>query len=203
MRFKKTVQAIMKQNLNDFLLSGFPDVIYRYLTAELLECDPADLLLLHDLFTREVTNETDTSTGGLSALTKGFFSGIHDVLYGILAEQIVMYKEEKDFLPLGQILNQALTVDQKIMHEVGQLVYHDYYGSDFIERARKSKMYKYHDEIEEHFRMIREKTEERGEVESNQIKDSLEWTHDVLTEIMMIHLIDVVTCFNDANPTNI
>ena len=88
MRFPETVKAIMKQNLIAFLASGAPDVIYRFLTAELLECEPADLLLLHDLFKREVTNATDTSTNGLNALTKGFFSGMRDVLYGILAERI-------------------------------------------------------------------------------------------------------------------
>ena len=92
--------------LGDCFMSGiskcnYPDVIYRYLTAELLECEPADLLLLHDLFKREVANETDTSTVGLKTLTKRFFSEICDMLYGILAEQIEKYKKDKDFLPLG------------------------------------------------------------------------------------------------------
>ena len=62
MRFNETVKAIMKQNLIAFLASGDPGIIYRFLTAELLECAPADLLFLHDLFKREVANETDTST---------------------------------------------------------------------------------------------------------------------------------------------
>lgn len=198
MRFKNTVQAIMKQNLNDFLLSGFPDVIYRFLTPELFECAPADLLLLYDLLKREVTNGSGTSTSGMIELTKGFFNGFRDVLYGILANRIGEYKEDKDFLPLGHILEQAIAVDQKVFHEIGQMVYHDYYGPEVIERAKKTEMYKYQDEIEEHFRKIRKKTEERGEVESNQIKDSLEWTHAVLAEIRMIHLIDVVSCYHDA-----
>ena len=198
MRFKNTVQAIIKQNLNDFLLSGFPDVIYRFLTPELLECAPADLLLLYDLLKREVTNGSGTSTSGMIELTKGFFNGFRDVLYGILAEQIERYKEDKDFLSLGQILEQALTVDQKAFHAIGQLVYHDNYGPEIIERARKSKMYKYYAEIEEHFRMIRERTEERGEVESDQFQDNSEWHHPVSSEIRMIQLIDVVSCYHDA-----
>ena len=93
MRFAVTVQAMMKQNLIAFLASGDPDIIYRFLTAELLECAPADLLFLHVVFKREVANETDTSTDGLNALTERFFSGLHDVLFGILAERIEAYKE--------------------------------------------------------------------------------------------------------------
>ena len=203
MKFKNTVQAIMKQNLIAFWASGYPDVIYRYLTAELLECEPADLLFLLDLLKQEIANVTDTSSSGLSALTKGFFCGMRDVLYGILAEHIEEYKQAKDFLPLGQILAHALQTDPKILHEIEQMVYHDCYDSDVIERARKSKMYKYHDETEGHFRRIRKKPEERGEVENGQLSDSSDWFNPVSAEVRMIHLIDVVNCFIDANPTNV
>ena len=144
MRFSNTVKAIMKQNLIAFFASGYPDVIFRFLSPELLECAPADLLLLYDLLKREVTNGSGTSTSGMIELTKGFYGELRDVLYGILAEQIERYKEDKDFLSLGQILEQALTADPKISHEIGQLVYHDYYGPETFERARKSKMYKYY-----------------------------------------------------------
>lgn len=157
----------MKHNLNAFYASGDPDLIYRFLTAELLECEPTDLLLIHNLLKREVANEIDISTGGLNALTKRFFWGMRDVLYGILTERIGEYKENKDFLPLGQILNHALTVDPKIMHEVGQMIYHDNYVPEIIERAQKSDMYRYYDEIKEHFRMIENKTKEGEEVEAD------------------------------------
>lgn len=66
MRFSETVKSIMKQNLIAFWASGDPDLIYRFLTAELLECEPTDLLLIHNLLKREVANEIDTSTGGLN-----------------------------------------------------------------------------------------------------------------------------------------
>lgn len=200
MRFVETVKVIMKQNLIAFLASGYPDVIYRYLTAELLECEPADLLLLHDLLIREVANETDTSNSGLSALAKRFFSGIRDVLYGILAERIERYKEDKDFLPLGIILDQAFTAGPKILHEIGQLVYHDYYCPDIIEHAQKSYMYKYHDEIEEHFRMTENKTKEGEEVEADQTREDPDRCQPVSAEIRMVHLIDVVTCYIDVIP---
>ena len=202
MRFPETVRAIMKHNLNDFFHSGDPDVIYSFLTAELLECEPADLLLLHDLLIREVANETDTSTGGLSALTKGFYGGLRDVLYGILAERIEEYKKDEDFYPLGQILTHALETDQKVFHEIGQLVYHDGYSPEIIERAKKSKMSKYRDEIEQHLVVIKNKTEERGENVESDPQEYPEWYHPVTAEIRLIHLIDVASCYYDANPMN-
>ena len=199
MRFAATVKAIMKQNLIAFWASGNPDGIYWFLTAELLECAPADLLLLHDLLKREVEEETDTSTGGLNELTKGFFNGFRDVLYGILAERIERYKEDKDFLPLGHILDQALTVDQKAFHEIGQMVYHDYYCPEVIEQAQKSDMYRYYDEISNHFLKTCEQTQSN---EVNNDDDALDANSgevpSEIAEIRMVHLIDVVTCYIDV-----
>ena len=201
MLFSETVKAIMKQNLIAFWASGDPDLIYRFLTAELLECEPTDLLLIHNLLKREVANEIDTSTGGLNALTKRFFWGMRDVLYGILTERIGEYKENKDFLPLGQILNHALTVDPKIMHEVGQMIYHDNYAAEIIESAQKSKMYRYHDEIAKHFNVIQKQTEEREENgKTDQIHENPDRHHPVAAELRMIRLIDVVTCYIDVIP---
>ena len=204
MRFAETVKAIMKQNLIAFWASGDPDVIYRYLTAELLESEPSDLLFLHALLKREVEEETDPTTSGLNALTKGFFCGMRDVLYGLLAERIREYKENKDFLPLGHILDQALTVDQKAFHEIGQMVYHDYYCPEVIERAQKSSIYKYHDEIAYHFQENCYQTQDN---EANVNADTLDAISGEVpaasAELRMIRLIDVVTCFIDANPENL
>ena len=200
MRFSITVKAIMKQNLVAFCASGDPDIIYRFLTAELLECAPADLLFLHVLFKREVANETDTSTDGLNALTERFFSGLHDVLFGILAERIEAYKEAKDFLPLGQIFAQALQADPKILHEVGQMVYNDGYISEILERANNSTMYTYHTEIEDHFRKIQNSvrvTEEQ--VDAGTLDGDPNWYQPVLAEIRLLNLLDVVNCYNDAS----
>ena len=93
MRFAVTVQAMMKQNLIAFLASGDPDIIYRFLTAELLECEPADLLLLHDLLKREITDEEETTRDKLIELSKRFFRDMRDVLYGILTDHIATYNE--------------------------------------------------------------------------------------------------------------
>lgn len=200
MRFAVTVKAIMSLNLNAFCLTGDPDLIYRFLSAELLECSPADLLFLHDLFKREVANETDTSTDGLNALTERFFSGLHDVLFGILAERIEEYKAESNFIPLGQILAQALQADPKILHEVGQMVYHDGYISEILERANNSTMYTYHTEIEDHFRKIQNSvrvTEEQ--VDAGTLDGDPNWYQPVLAEIRLLNLLDVVNCYNDAS----
>lgn len=203
MRFSETVKAIMKQNLIAFLASGYLDVIYRYLTAELLECEPADLLFLHDLLKRESANVTDTSSSGLSALAKGFFCGMRDVLCGILAERIGEYKENKDFLPLGHILDQALTVDQKAFHEIGQMVYHDYYCPEVIEQAQKSDMYRYYDEISNHFLKTCEQTQRnKTNVDADTLDGHLDKTSSAIAEIRMIRLIDVVSCYIYANPLN-
>lgn len=200
MRFKESVKAIMKQNLNAFYASGDPDLIYRFLSAALLECAPADLLFLHDLFKREVANETDTSTDGLNALTERFFSGLHDVLFGILAERIHEFKDANDFLPLGQILKQTLSSDPKILHEVGQLVYHDYYATEVIERANNSVMNKFHNELKDHFQKIQNSvrvTEEQ--VDAGTLDGYPDWYQPVLAEMRLLNLLDVVNCYNDAS----
>ena len=200
MRFAVTVKAIMSLNLNAFCLTGDPDAIYRFLTAELLECEPADLLLLHDLLKRELTNETDTSSSGLNALTKRFFSGLRDVIYGILAERIHEFKDANDFLPLGWILAHALHTDPNVFHEVSHLVYQDNYGLKIIDRAKETKMNKYHDEIAEHFL----KTCEQAQNEANNDDDALDANSgevpSAIAEIRMVHLIDVVTCYIDVIP---
>lgn len=200
MRFKESVKAIMTHNLNAFYASGDPDLIYRFLSAELLECSPADLLFLHDLFKREVANETDTSSARMSALTKRFFSGLRDVLYGVLADRIDEYKAESNFIPLGQIIKQALSADPKILHEVGQLVYHDYYAKEVIERANNSPINKFHNEIEEHFRKIRENVREIEEqVDAGTLDGYPDWYQPVLAEMRLLNLLDVVNCYNDAS----
>ena len=204
MRFAVTVQAMMKQNLIAFLASGDPDIIYRFLTAELLECEPADLLLLHDLLKREITDEEETTRDKLIELSKRFFRDMRDVLYGILTDHIATYKEAKDFLPLGQILGQALAADPKVFHEIGMMIFNDYYTPEIIERAQKSSLYKYHDEIDEHFRTIQKRTEEGKENEgTDQIHEVPDWHHPAKAEIRMIRLIDVVSCYIDANPENL
>ena len=200
MPFKESVKAIMKQNLNAFYASGDPDLIYRFLSAALLECAPADLLLLHDLLKREVANETDSSSSGLNALTKGFFSGLRDILYGILAERIEEYKAESNFIPLGQILNHALTVEPQIMHEVGQLVYHDYNASTLLDIANHSTLFKYHDELKEHFQKIQNNVRAIEEQVDAGILDCYpNWYQPVLAEIRLLNLLDVVNCYNDAS----
>lgn len=200
MRFKESVKAIMKQNLNAFYASGDPDLIYRFLSAALLECAPADLLLLHELLKREVANETDTSPARMSALTERFFWGMRDVLYGILAKSIGEYKAKSNYIPLGQILNHALTVDPQIMHEVGQMVYHDGNLPEIFERANNSTMYTYHAKIEEHFRKIRENVREIEEQGADGTLDGYpNRNQSVLSERRLLNLLDVVSCFNDAS----
>ena len=189
----------MKQNLIAFWASGDPDVIYRYLTAELLESEPSDLLFLHDLLKRESANEEETTKTKLVELSKQFFRGMRDVLYGILTERIEEYKSESNFIPLGQILERALNTDRKVFHEISQMVYHDNYAAEIIESAQKSKMYRYHDEIAKHFNVIQKQTEEREENgKTDQIHENPDRHHPVAAELRMIRLIDVVTCYIDA-----
>ena len=200
MRFAVTVKAIMSLNLNAFCLTGDPDAIYRFLTAELLECEPADLLMLHDLLKRELTNETDTSSSGLNALTKRFFSGLRDVLYGILAERIHEFKDANDFLPLGQLIAQALQANPNMFHEVSQIVYHDSHIPEILERANNSTMYTYHAKIEEHFRKIRENVREIEEQGADGTLDGYpNRNQSVLSERRLLNLLDVVSCYNDAS----
>lgn len=204
MRFSAAVRAIMKQNLNAFYASGDPDAIYQFLSAELLECEPKDLLLLHNLLKRDIAKKEDATEDKLIALTKRFFSGLRDVLNGILAERIGKYKEDKDFLPLGEIFAHALQTDPKILHEVGQLVYHDYYGPEVIERAQKSSIYKYHDEISNHFLKTNEQTQSNEvNVDADTLDGHLDKTPYAIAEIRMLHLIDVVSCYLEANPENL
>lgn len=202
MKYKATVIAIMNQNLASLCRTGNPDDIYRLLTSDLLECKPDDLLFLLSLLREELEAGTDASFSGLNALTNRFFGGLCDVLYGLLADRIATYKEVKDFLPLRQILGQAIEADPKILHEVGQMVYQDNYGLEVIERAKKSEMFKYHDEIEGHFRTIQRKQKEREDVETDLPKEYPDWHHPAKTEIRMIRLIDVVSCYIFANPLN-
>ena len=203
MKYKATVIAIMNQNLASLCKTGNPDDIYRLLTSDLLECKPDDLLFLLSLLRKEIEEGTDASFRGIRMLTNRFFDGLRDVLYCILAERIVGYKQAKDFLSLGQILGAALEADPKILHEVGQMVYQDGYTLEIIERAKKSPMYKYLDALEEHFDLIRIKPKERQDVEIDQPKEYPDWHHPAKTEIRMIRLIDVVSCYIEANPTNV
>ena len=199
MRFAVTVKAIMSLNLNAFCLTGDPDAIYRFLTAELLECEPADLLLLHDLLKRELTNETDTSSSGLNALTKRFFSGLRDVIYGILAERIHEFKDANDFLPLGQLIAQALQANPNMFHEVSQIVYHDSHIPEILERANNSTMYTYRTEIEEHFQKKQNNVRAIEEqVDAGTLDGDPNWYQPVLAEIRLLNLLDVVNCYNDA-----
>ena len=198
MKFKNTVQAIMKQNLIAFWASGDPDLIYRFLTAELLECEPTDLLLIHNLLKREVANETDTSADSLSALTKGFFSGVQDVIYGILTERIERCKSESNFIPLGQMLEQALKTNRKVFHKISQMVFHDNRGPEVIERAQKSSIYKYHDEIAYHFQENCEQAQNEANVNADTLDANSGEVPSAIAEIRMIRLIDVVTCYIDA-----
>ena len=131
-------------------------------------------------------------------LTNRFFDGLRDVLYCILAERIVGYKQANDFLPLGQILGAAIEADLRMLHEVGQMVYQDGYTLEIIERAQQSPIYKYYDEIEGHFRTIQRNIKERQDVEIDQPKEYPDWHHPAKTEIRMIRLIDVVSCYHDA-----
>ena len=203
MKYKATVAAIMVQNLTSLCRTGDPDDIYRLLTSDLLECKPDDLLFLLDLLRKEIEEGTDASFRGLSTLTNRFFDGLCDVLYGLLADRIATCKQAKDFLPLRQILGQAIEADPKILHEVGQMVYQNGYTLESIERARKSPMYKYYDLIEEHFELIQRKPKEREENEgTDQIHAVPDWHHPVAAELRMIRLIDVVSCYIYANPMN-
>ena len=204
MKYKATVAAIMVQNLSSLCRTGDPDDIYRLLTSELLDCKPDDLLFLLSLLREELEAGTDASFSGLNALTNRFFDGLCDVLYGILAERIEVYKEANDFRSLRQIFGAAIEADPKILHEVGQMVYQDNYAPEIIERAQKSSLYKYHDEIDEHFRTIQKRTEEGKENEgTDQIHEVPDWHHPAKAEIRMIRLIDVVSCYIDANPENL
>ena len=202
MKYKATVIAIMNQNLASLCRTGNPDDIYRLLTSDLLECKPDDLLFLLSLLREELEAGTDASFSGLNALTNRFFGGLCDVLYGLLADRIATYKEVKDFLPLRQILGQAIEADPKILHEVGQMVYQNGYTLESIERARKSPMFKYHDALEDHFDLMCRKTKEREDMETDQPKEYPDWHHPAKTEIRMIRLIDVVSCYIFANPLN-
>ena len=63
-------------------------------------------------------------------------------------------------------------------------------------------MDKYHAEIEQHLDVIKNKTEEREENVGEDQQECPEWYHPAIAEIRIIHLIDVVSCYYDANPMN-
>lgn len=83
------------------------------------------------------------------------------------------------------------------------MVYQDGYTLEIIERAQQSPMYKYHGALEEHFDLIRIKPKEREDGETDQPKEYPDWHHPAKTEIRIIRLIDVVSCYIDANSMNL